>query len=222
MPDILLSVPPSWVSGLVGHLRRQGCEAPRVDSLTGAVAFSAMMLSLQTCCFHYRHVAFTKAPSSRRPMGREPASAPERETGYECGYGYCLPPHGPVYRRALRTTRTRSRTRARMVRVRGGARKACRSLESLGRWRHWIVVGVWSNRLAVGILAAEILAAGILAAEILGAGTPRREGAERLRCAPRSRLAPRSSAPAYRGTRVTRNEGHTPPWDPTVVLCLGA
>ena len=31
--------------------------------------------------------------------------------GYESGYGYCLPPYGTAYRRALRTTRTRSRTR---------------------------------------------------------------------------------------------------------------
>jgi len=30
--------------------------------------------------------------------------------GYLFGYGYCPPPYGPAYRRALRTTRTRLRT----------------------------------------------------------------------------------------------------------------
>ena len=30
-----------------------------------------------------------------------------RETGYDSGYGYYIPPYGTAYRRALRTTRTR-------------------------------------------------------------------------------------------------------------------
>jgi hypothetical protein len=33
-------------------------------------------------------------------------------TGYDSGYGYCLSPYGAAYRRALRTTCTRLRTRA--------------------------------------------------------------------------------------------------------------
>jgi len=33
-------------------------------------------------------------------------------SGYESGYRYCLPPYGTAYRRALRTTRTRVRTRS--------------------------------------------------------------------------------------------------------------
>jgi hypothetical protein len=41
------------------------------------------------------------------------ATAPSKvplkpETGYETGYGYCLPPYGTAYRSALRTTRTRN------------------------------------------------------------------------------------------------------------------
>ena len=34
---------------------------------------------------------------------------PNPNTGYESGYGYCLPPHSTAYRRALRTTRNRLR-----------------------------------------------------------------------------------------------------------------
>ena len=37
-----------------------------------------------------------------------------RDTGYESGYGYCLPPYGTAYRKALRPARTRLRTRIRI------------------------------------------------------------------------------------------------------------
>jgi len=37
----------------------------------------------------------------------------------ESGYGYCLPPYGTAYLRALRTTRTRIRTRSCRVDVAG-------------------------------------------------------------------------------------------------------
>ena len=47
-------------------------------------------------------------PCARRRRG---PGAP----GYESGYGYCLTPYGTSYGRALRTTRTRFCTRARLT-----------------------------------------------------------------------------------------------------------
>ena len=48
----------------------------------------------------------------RVPYLEAQLSLPTHErTGYESGYGYCLSPYGTAYRRALRTTRTRVRTR---------------------------------------------------------------------------------------------------------------
>ena len=45
-------------------------------------------------------------------VGKPPPPSPH-QTGYESGYGYCLPSYGTGYRRALRTTRTRLLTRTR-------------------------------------------------------------------------------------------------------------
>ena len=54
------------------------------------------------------------------------------EFGYESGYGYCLQPYGAAYRRALRTTRTRTRTRIGLRRLLGVVEKDEHGEDPLG------------------------------------------------------------------------------------------
>ena len=56
---------------------------------------------------------------------------PSAPLWYESGYGYCLPPYGTAYRRALRTTRTQIRTRIRIRAVVGGDQRGHQIQERL-------------------------------------------------------------------------------------------